>query len=188
MILIPLPIEKCILACWYGATSIPSDLLYVITITLPITINYNSSQLMTAKGEFRFLLDYDRLRFHYGWLINWLTLNNPWSGLVSFYNLAWTEYRTLSPTARVFVCCNLHIQSQSQSQSQSYITTDGQSASLSWNKAPIRGLRSDFYYCQTVAIFFTIFRCVSKKWLGVYGLDSSGEGMEPVTHSCGHYN
>jgi hypothetical protein len=36
--------------------------------------------------------------------------------------------------------------------SQSYtITTDGQSASLSWNKAPIWGLRPDLYYCQTVA-------------------------------------
>jgi hypothetical protein len=35
--------------------------------------------------------------------------------------------------------------------SQSYVTTDGQSASLSWNKAPIWGLRPDFYYCQTVA-------------------------------------
>jgi hypothetical protein len=29
--------------------------------------------------------------------------------------------------------------------------TDGQSASLSWNKAPIWGLQPDFYYCQTVA-------------------------------------
>jgi hypothetical protein len=28
MILIPLLIEKCILACWFGATSISSDLLY----------------------------------------------------------------------------------------------------------------------------------------------------------------
>jgi hypothetical protein len=37
------------------------------------------------------------------------------------------------------------------SQSQSYITTDGQSASLSWCQAPISGLRPDFYYCQTVA-------------------------------------
>jgi hypothetical protein len=36
-------------------------------------------------------------------------------------------------------------------QSQSYVTTDGQSASLSWNKAPIWGLRPDFYYCQTVS-------------------------------------
>jgi hypothetical protein len=26
-----------------------------------------------------------------------------------------------------------------------------QSASLSWNKAPIWGLRPEFYYCQTVA-------------------------------------
>jgi hypothetical protein len=32
-----------------------------------------------------------------------------------------------------------------------YVTTDGQSASLSWNKAPVWGLRPDFYYCQTVA-------------------------------------
>jgi hypothetical protein len=37
------------------------------------------------------------------------------------------------------------------SQSQSYVTTDGQSASLSWNKAPIWGLQPDFYYCQTIA-------------------------------------
>jgi hypothetical protein len=34
---------------------------------------------------------------------------------------------------------------------QSYITIDGQSTSLSWNKATIWGLRPDFYYCQTVA-------------------------------------
>jgi hypothetical protein len=36
-------------------------------------------------------------------------------------------------------------------ESESYVTTDGQSASLSWNKAPIWGLRPDIYYCQTVA-------------------------------------
>jgi hypothetical protein len=34
---------------------------------------------------------------------------------------------------------------------ESYVATDGQSASLSWNKAPIWGLRPNFYYCQTVA-------------------------------------
>jgi hypothetical protein len=34
-------------------------------------------------------------------------------------------------------------------ESESYVTTDGESASLSWNKAPIWGLRPDFYYCQT---------------------------------------
>jgi hypothetical protein len=34
---------------------------------------------------------------------------------------------------------------------ESYITIDGQSASLSCNKAHIWGLRPDFYYCQAVA-------------------------------------
>jgi hypothetical protein len=43
-------------------------------------------------------------------------------------------------------------QSQSQSQSQSYVTTDGQPASLSWKQAaPIWGLRPDRDYCLTVA-------------------------------------
>jgi hypothetical protein len=40
---------------------------------------------------------------------------------------------------------------RSLSLSESYVTTDGQSASVSWNKAPIWGLRPDFYYCQRVA-------------------------------------
>jgi hypothetical protein len=34
---------------------------------------------------------------------------------------------------------------------ESYVTTYCQSASLSWNKAPIWSVRPDFYYCQTVA-------------------------------------
>jgi hypothetical protein len=36
-------------------------------------------------------------------------------------------------------------------QSQSYVTTDRQSVSLSWNKAPIWGLKPYLYYCLTVA-------------------------------------
>jgi hypothetical protein len=36
-------------------------------------------------------------------------------------------------------------------ESETYVTTDGQSASPSWNKAPIWGLRPDSYYCLTVA-------------------------------------
>jgi hypothetical protein len=35
-------------------------------------------------------------------------------------------------------------------ESESYVTTDGQSASLSWNKAPTWGSRPDLYYCQTI--------------------------------------
>jgi hypothetical protein len=36
-------------------------------------------------------------------------------------------------------------------ESESYVTTDGQPASLSWNKAPFWGLRPDLYYYLTVA-------------------------------------
>jgi hypothetical protein len=36
-------------------------------------------------------------------------------------------------------------------ESESYVTTDGQPACLSWNKAPISGLRPDLIYCLTVA-------------------------------------
>jgi hypothetical protein len=39
-----------------------------------------------------------------------------------------------------------HFTTDYRSQCQSYITTDGQSASLSWNKASIWGLRSSLYY------------------------------------------
>jgi hypothetical protein len=35
---------------------------------------------------------------------------------------------------------------------ESYISTDGQSDSLSWNKTSVWGLRQDFYYCQTFAV------------------------------------
>jgi hypothetical protein len=55
---------------------------------------------------------------------------------------------TMLPTLLRCVAVNFGL---CQSQSQSYVTTDGQSASLSWNKAPIWGLRTDIYYCQTVA-------------------------------------
>jgi hypothetical protein len=37
--------------------------------------------------------------------------------------------------------------------SESHVTTDGQSASLPRNKAPVWGLRLHFYYCQTFAGF-----------------------------------
>jgi hypothetical protein len=34
---------------------------------------------------------------------------------------------------------------------KSYVITNAQLASLSWNKAPILGLQPGIYYCQTVA-------------------------------------
>jgi hypothetical protein len=43
---------------------------------------------------------------------------------------------------------------QSESESESYVTTDGQPASLSWNKASIWGLRPDLYYlCDLCDLF-----------------------------------
>jgi hypothetical protein len=39
---------------------------------------------------------------------------------------------------------------RSESESESYVTTDVRSASLSWNKASIWGVRPGFYCCQTV--------------------------------------
>jgi hypothetical protein len=42
------------------------------------------------------------------------------------------------------------------SESESNVTTDGQSASLSWYKAPIRGLRPDFYFRTEYGIRLTV--------------------------------
>jgi hypothetical protein len=42
-----------------------------------------------------------------------------------------------------------------ESRVESYVTTDGQSVTVSWNKAPIWGLRQGVYYCQTAAGLLT---------------------------------
>jgi hypothetical protein len=65
------------------------------------------------------------------WVVLWLTLHN-WT--LNFWILLWLNDWT-----------------ESEPQFESYVTTDGQSASLSWNKAPIWGIIPDLYYCQTVA-------------------------------------
>jgi hypothetical protein len=44
----------------------------------------------------------------------------------------------------------------SRIESESYVTTDGQSASLSWYKTPIRGLRPDFYFRTEYRIRLTV--------------------------------
>jgi hypothetical protein len=56
---------------------------------------------------------------------------------------------------------------------RSYVTTDGQSASLSWNKALIWSWRQDLYYCQTVSV------C----WCGALSLTRGRVGRLPVTVS-----
>jgi tryptophan-rich sensory protein len=47
------------------------------------------------------------------------------------------------------LCTNLYLTASRER--ESYITTNGQMASLSWCQAPIWGLQPDFYYCQTIA-------------------------------------
>jgi hypothetical protein len=43
-------------------------------------------------------------------------------------------------------CLVVFLKSVVLSWAESYVTTDGQPASLSWNKAPIWGIRPDLYY------------------------------------------
>jgi hypothetical protein len=54
----------------------------------------------------------------------------------------WWSYSNLPPHG-TYVCLLY-----TKSESESYVTTDGQSASLSWNEAPMWGLRQHIYYCQ----------------------------------------
>jgi hypothetical protein len=67
-------------------------------------------------------------------------MSSSWKQATSNSTLGSTSelLTSLLDTAELCVYC----------ESESYVTTDGQSASLSWYKAPIRGLRPDFY-CRT---------------------------------------
>jgi hypothetical protein len=58
-------------------------------------------------------------------------------------------FKTRAVLETVF-CLHLQVECTTQHRVESYVTTDGQSASLSWNKVPIWGLRPDFCYCQTL--------------------------------------
>jgi hypothetical protein len=57
--------------------------------------------------------------------------------------------------------------------------TDGQLASLSWNIAPIFGLQSDFYYCQTVAALL-MWGALSNEKTGLSFTIAAG------SRQCGH--
>jgi hypothetical protein len=72
-------------------------------------------------------------------VVRWLTIHSSTFNSIQLFNCLLSSLEDES------------LLNQSKSQSQSYVKTDGQSASLSWNKAPNWGLRPEFYYCQTVA-------------------------------------
>jgi hypothetical protein len=90
------------------------------------------------------------ISYYYAWPFikcTFLTLARYWTFFLctshkSSVSTGFTEQ--IMPTLRI---CSLLV---CQNQSQSYVTTDGQPATLSWNKAPIWGLRPGRYYCMTV--------------------------------------
>jgi hypothetical protein len=127
-----------------------------------ITINYNSPQSMTKTRFIPYwttsvfcstvtdwVLIYESVTSSSS-AVRWLTLHrrilNSTTELLSEFSYDWmnAEWRLTYEWMNEWI----------PNQSQSYITTYGQSASLSWNKAPIWGLRPDLYYCQTVACLF----------------------------------
>jgi hypothetical protein len=72
----------------------------------------------------------------------------PWKWLLTVEILQRPAHRSFLHWLPYRTACQVPLWSLSLSLN---VTTDGQSASLSWNKAPIWGLRPDFYYCQTFA-------------------------------------
>jgi hypothetical protein len=104
--------------------------------------NY-SSQSVTAQDWLHSLLDYERLLFcvtdlvliyetvtSSASVVRWLTLHS-WT--ITLLRLTRSSRRVES------------------SRVESYVTSDVQSASLSWNREHIWGLGPYFYYCQTFA-------------------------------------
>jgi hypothetical protein len=61
----------------------------------------------------------------------------------------------------------------------SYVTTDGQPASLSWSKAPIWGLRPDLIICVTVTVLF-LWGTLSDERSGLSFVSQSFSGPSPL--------
>jgi hypothetical protein len=76
------------------------------------------------------------------------TCYNIWEITIFDWTLSTSDHTTL-----IHYSLSLSLSlSHYPSQSQSYIKTDDQPASLSWNKAPIWGLRPDFYYARQLRV------------------------------------
>jgi hypothetical protein len=62
----------------------------------------------------------------------------------------WFTNRSLHLLRLPWTTTVLWIRRSSQNQGQRYVTTDGRSASLSWYKARMWGLRPDLYFCRSI--------------------------------------
>jgi hypothetical protein len=78
---------------------------------------------------------------------SWLHFTGHWHTQTSVLSLLVSTSRFLATdfnTGTITVSPNYTLQISHRPSSESYVPTDGQPASLSWNKAAIRGLRPDF--------------------------------------------
>jgi hypothetical protein len=127
-----------------------------------VTRNFDSLQSLTVYDSLHYLLDHERLPFYYDERRIPAHILNCLEQCLSLESTL-THFWLLASS---IVCFGLYLCTacvSPESESESYVTTDGQSASLSWNKAPIWGLRPDLYYCMTVAgllIWGALFMCV----------------------------
>jgi hypothetical protein len=121
-----------------------------IGTSVTIIIDYNSWQSTTAQDSLHSLLDYECLLFYCDWLVSDLRVGH-------FFSFRCPLVDTPQLNTQLLNSLTIDLNDDSLTndfewtESESYITTDGQSASPSWNKAPVWGLRPDFSYCQTVA-------------------------------------
>jgi hypothetical protein len=123
-----------------------------IGTSITITINYTSSQSRTVNDSLHLLLDCECLPFCMTDLVLIYELATSWASVVRWLTLhSWTlKYWTAFCILRWMNLLNwVRVV-------ESYVTTDGQSASLSWNKAPIWGLRPDFYFRTEYGIRLTV--------------------------------
>jgi hypothetical protein len=83
------------------------------------------------------------------------------SSAAMFYSSPWNVHSvscmfgTRNPFPRLcgkHSSCSNPLKTESESESESYVTTDSQLASLSWNKAPIWGLWPDINYSFTITV------------------------------------
>jgi hypothetical protein len=112
-----------------------------ISTSVTLSLNYNLNNAIADFHNFHFIVAHAL-----GLSISTSRLlATDWNLLVRIINSTQPWFNSLN------CCVPLYSHSldvalpESESESESYVTTDGQSASLSWYKAPIRGLRPDFF-------------------------------------------
>jgi hypothetical protein len=124
----------------HGPYSDLMDPLYIFHTIL--NIHYNISHPTTPRSS-KFFLSF---RFYNSKCIRILCLCHACCMAEQFHSPWFDQSNNIWWREQAMQLVSIHL-----SASQSSVTTDGQSASLSWNKAPIWGLRQDFYCCQTLA-------------------------------------